>query len=378
MDRTLIRQTEIMKSRLAVGIASALVIMLSVAGMGFVTAKPQSPIALGLAGAFVNIGSQEYHSTGNNATLVSILGTQLPHSSYSFSYSINASVHGTSVSGAALFELHAAGAGETNESDGGQSQQGDNVAGAGVADSNESIVGQVQLVDMVPAFGLPITDATNPLACLPSCTSEVPGYFIGMGSIQGNLSGHSVSLQNVSVLVESAYLNPFGGPLFIGTADGSVSIATTYDSAISQWSGVKTGGAVLDTSGNQIGQFGMTSRLTEDLLSGNETDHGQIAMSGFVAPNAVLNSQGEFHGMSMIPTAIAGFDCTSMVNAQLNSIQGFSITLPAGTCSLTGSHSAGSFMLHSLVHGKNIKGDYSIDWYVPAIGFQGTVTARVV
>src|SRR2546426_756942 len=137
------------------------------------TARPRSPTALGLAGAFVSIESQEYQSAGNNATLVSILGTQLPHSSYSFTYSINASVQGTSVSGTAQFQLQGVGA---------------------AADSNESLAGQVQLVDMVPAFGLPITDATNPLACLPSCTSEVPSYFIGVGSIQGNLSGQAVSL----------------------------------------------------------------------------------------------------------------------------------------------------------------------------------------
>ena len=347
-----------MKSRLAVGIASALVIMLSVAGMGiFATAKPQAPIALGLAGAFVNIGSQEYQSAGNNATLVSILGTQLPHSSYNFTYSVNASVLGTSVSGGARFQLN----------------------GVGPSANNTSVQGIAQLVDMVPAVGLPLTDPTNPLACLPSCTSEVPGYYIGVGSIQGNLSGQAVSLQNVLVLVESAYLNPFGGPVFIGTADGSVSIAATYNSAVSQWSGVKTGGAVLDSTGNLMGQFGMTSKLTEDLFSGNETDHGQIAMSGFVTPNGIFNSQGEFHGVSMIPTAIAGFDCTAMANAQLNSVQGFSVLLPAGTCSLTSSHSTGSFMLHSLViQGKNIKGDYSINWSVPAIGFQGSVSGRIV
>lgn len=351
-----------MKSRLAVGIASALVVMLSVAGMGIVTAKPQAPIVLGLAGAFVNVDSQEYHSAGSNATLVSILGTQLPRSSYNFSYSIDASVQGTAVSGGVRFELHV----------------GESANSSSNSNNSVSVEGQAQLVDMVPAVGFPLTDPTNPLACLPSCTSEVPGYFVGVGSVQGNLSGQPVSLQNVLLLVESAYLNPFGGPIFIGTSDGSVSIATTYDSAISQWSGVTSGGVVLDSSGNLVGQFGMTSKLTEDLFGGNETDHGQIALSGFVSPNAVLNSHGEFHGVSMIPTAIAGSDCTSMANAQLNSIQGFSVVLPAGTCSLTGSNSAGSFVLHSLVQGKNVKGDYSIGWSVPAIGFQGTVIARVV
>src|SRR5438876_2855164 len=187
-----------MKSRLAVGIASALIVMLSVAGMGIVTAKPQAPIVLGLAGAFVNVDSQEYHSAGSNATLVSILGTQLPRSSYNFSYSIDASVQGTAVSGGVRFELH-----------GGESAN---------SSSSVSVEGQAQLVDMVPAVGFPLTDPTNPLACLPSCTSEVPGYFVGVGSVQGNLSGQPVSLQNVLLLVESAYLNPFGGPIFIGTS----------------------------------------------------------------------------------------------------------------------------------------------------------------
>src|SRR2546426_10453444 len=128
-----------MKSRLAVGIASALVVMLSVAGMGIVTAKPQAPIVMGLAGAFVNVDSQEYHSAGSNATLVSILGTQLPRSSYNFSYSINASVQGTAVSGGDRFELHVGESANTNN-------------------SSVSVEGKAQLVDRVPAVGFPITD----------------------------------------------------------------------------------------------------------------------------------------------------------------------------------------------------------------------------
>ncbi|TLX96707.1 MAG: hypothetical protein E6K90_10925 [Thaumarchaeota archaeon] len=225
---------------------------------------------------------------------------------------------------------------------------------------------------MIPAVGLPLSpsDPSNPLACLPSCTSEIPGFFLGIADIQGSVLGNPVSLSNVPILIESAYLSPFGGPIFIGTPDGSISIAATYDSATSRWNNVKTAGFVLDGSGTPVGQFAMKASLTENLLNGKERDQGRVSLFGLSGDLAFLNSAGEFSGKSVVPKA-GSFDCTDVLSGQI----GF--TLPPNTCLATGSHSEGSHGLRGANDKTEIEGDYSLDWNVPAIGFTGTVTATV-
>jgi len=320
-------------------------------------AKPHNTLTLGLAGGFVDIGSQKYHSKGTAAVSISFFGTSIP-SSVGFSYSIDASVQGTAVSGKAHFQL----GGESEE------EEDDDEAST----SPVSVEGRVQLVDMIPAVGLPLSqsDPSNPLACLPSCTSEIPGFFLGTADLQGSVLGIPVSLSSVPILIESAYLSPFGGPIFIGTPDGSISIAATYESAKSRWTNVQTAGFVLDGSGSPVGQFAMKANLTEDLLKGKERDQGQVSLFGLSGELAFLNSAGGFSGKSVVPKA-GSFDCTSVLSGQI----GF--TLPPNTCLATGSHSEGSHGLRGADEKAEIEGDYSLDWNVPAVGFTGTVTAAV-
>src|SRR5437667_11707775 len=116
------------------------------------SSTPLPPIVLGLAWAFVNVDSQEYHSAGSNATLVSILGKQLPRSSYNFSYSIDASVQGTAVSGGVRFELHG---GESAKSNSRSNSHNNN---------SVAVAGPAQLVQMVPALVFAVTNPTEPLA----------------------------------------------------------------------------------------------------------------------------------------------------------------------------------------------------------------------
>ncbi len=331
----------------AVSVVASLAIILMLTGSSAAIANPHTSLTLGLAGGFVDIGSQKYHLEGTAATSISFFGTSIP-STTRFAYSLDASVQGNAVTGDADLQL------------GGKDSK------SGVV----SLEASVNLNGMIPAIGLPITDPNDPLACSPDCTSEIPGFFFGTADIQGSVLGTPVSLSNVPILIESAYLSPFGGPIFIGTLDGSISIAATYDSAIARWSNVQTAGSVLDGSGSPVGQFAINAKLTEDLLNGIEWDQGQLSLFGLSGQLAFLNSAGQFSGKSVVPKA-GSFDCTDVLSSQ------FGFTLPPQTCLATGSHSEGSHSLRGADKKTKIEGVYSLDWTVPAIGFAGAVTAIV-
>ena len=114
----------------------------------------------------------------------------------------------------------------------------------------------------------------------------------------------------------------------------------------------------------------MKASLTENLLNGKERDQGRVSLFGLSGDLAFLNSEGEFRGKSVVPKA-GSFDCTDALSSQI----GF--TLPPKTCLATGSHSEGSHGLRGDNEKTEIKGDYSLDWNIPAIGFTGEVTATV-
>ena len=338
--------------KLAVG-AGAILLLLLLGSNVAIAAENQS-LTLTYTGIMVDIGSQHYRSRGGSlvSAAVTVAGTTLSLTSAHLEYSIEAEVKGNNVAGHATLDLR----GED--------------ATFGVVSLN----GRVELTGMVPAVGLPISDPNNPLACLPnSCTSQIPGFLVGVGDLKLRLGDSQITLPSTPMLFESAYLNPFGGPIFIGTPDGSISISAKYSSAVSHWANVQTIGSVQAGSTDQ-GAFTLVSSLTENLLKGSETDRGQITLFGFVS-NPLLNSAGEFQGKSVIPTE-GEFDCTSMLNGQLNSI-GFTLTLPPNTCTATGATSTGEFELSSTQGENEIKGTYVDNWFVPAIGFVGQATVTI-
>src|SRR3989441_2563650 len=318
-----------------------------------------------------DIGSQSYRSSGGSlvSASVTVAGKTFSLTSAHLEYSIDAKVQGNNVAGKATLQLKSNGA-----------KSGEDTNSAEDKNSGQfSVAGRFDLTGMIPAIGFPITDPTNPLACLPdSCTSQIPGFLIGVGDLKLKIGDSRITLPSTPMLFESAYLNPFGGPIFIGTADGSISIAAKYNSAISKWANVQTIGFVqAGTSGtSDQGSFTLVSSLTENLLKGTETDRGQITLFGFASTPA-LNSAGEFRGKSVIPPALPGSDCTSLVNAQLNSIPGFSVVLPPKTCTATGAISTGGFELKSAKGENEIKGTYVDNWFVPAIGFVGQATLTI-
>ena len=89
-----------MYSKSRVSAVASLAILLMLTGSNVAMAKPHNTLTLGLAGGFVDIGSQKYHSKGTAAVSISFFATSIP-SSVGFSYSIDASVQGAAVSGKA-------------------------------------------------------------------------------------------------------------------------------------------------------------------------------------------------------------------------------------------------------------------------------------
>jgi hypothetical protein len=157
---------------------------------------------------------------------------------------------------------------------------------------------------------------------------------------------------------ESAYLNPFGGPILMMSLDGMTSIVSTYSQASIVWKGIQLGGFVTGTLDNQPvgGGFAMTVNAHEDLLAGTESEEGSISLVG-MNPSS-LNANGHFEGQSTIP---AGSPCGA--------------PFPDGTCQVTGLNSQGSFSMHS--SGGDIDGSYSITWNAPAFSFAGIASATV-
>ena len=318
-------------------------------------------LTLGLVGGFVNVASQQYFQSGGVVTHVHLEHLQVSLSSTSLTYTLNAAVSGSTVSGTAFFSL--TGVGSVSNDD-------DHPTASGPV----SVVGQALLVGMVPAVGFPLDPKhpKNPLACSPNCLSEIPAFFVGAGDLRVTFNGVTTDNPNAVFLFESAYLSPFGGPIVMGTTDGAVRIGATYTAQNSHWSGVQTAGVVLDAKGNLVGNFALTSNLLQDLVTGSETDTGdRMVLYGFEGDYAKLNGVGTFSGASFVPAA-GSFDCTSMVSAQLNAT-GIPFKLPEKTCLATGSLSTGAFKLSHDSH-KSVSGRYGLFWSVPALGFGGIVT----
>lgn len=333
----------------------------------FAVSKP-SNLNLVLAGTFVDIGSQRLQQSGGMLVGLSIFGSTLNPTTAQIQYKIDASVRGTMVSGNAHFS----------------------VIGKTTAGEDVSISGDAALTGMVPAFGTPLPTPLTPASDLNSCmltltcTSQVPAYLTGIASVEITTSGQSDTNGNsydgdksnsntntgtdtklsVLMLFESAYMNPFGGPISITTAaDSSIVIVATYTKAISHWENVVTGGAIFDNTG-EVGAFSIMASLTEGLLAATEQDTGTIALSS--QSFSYLNAAGEFKGTSTIPTA-GSFDCSSTIGG---------LPLP-GTCTATGSISEGKLSVVSTDGKSKIKGAYFTEWTVPAVAFTSAITATL-
>ena len=339
----------------------------------YATASTSNTLNLALMGSFIDVGSQKLQMTGGMLFGLTVFGRTLDPTRAQLQFSTVASVEGTLVSGSAKFV----------------------VLGTTSSGRAYNVTGSATLLGMNPAFGMPLIDPTDPLACLATtCTSEVPGFLTGIASVQvsgikssssddhpttcqsGYVTGKSgeedrrTTTLTMPMAFESAYLNPFGGPLVMASPDGgcTLTIVAGYNSAVSIWKNVQVGGFVFDATGNLLGQFGMRMHLVEDLLLGSEQDgvnqSGKITLSNFAGSLSYLNSAGRFSGTSVIPTTPT-LDCSQLVG------------LPPGTCTATGSTSIGTFRLRSNVGETTIRGSYVTNWTIPAFAFTSAIAATV-
>jgi hypothetical protein len=331
-------------------------------------------LLLAIQAVVANAGNQHYiiqaggpprpRGLGGQPYTVSLLGTLLSFSStkpMNFNYHLDATINGLAVSGNANFQL----------------------AGALSNGSNINLDGNAQIVDAVPAVCLPSYMIG---ACMSSDTSEVPAFFIGSANIQYTLttpptpdqaptptspptpptSPENVNMNDVQIMFESAYMNPFGNPITIASMDGyTLLIVTPYTQATIDWSNVVDAGTIAGTLGNTsvTGTFSQVAQEHEDLVSGIAKDHGSITFSGMTA--ASLDATSNYNGVSFIPTS-PSFDCSAWLTGVPN------------TCASTGFQSSGNFSMHT--NGPNrilINGTYSSIWSTPAFFSESTVTAAI-
>lgn len=325
-------------TRFAVAILPVAMLLLLSGSVAY-AAQPQNNsggnVSLNLVGGVVSPGVQAYSIQGGQVVAAWILGTQVSPMNSFLRYGLNVVVSGLSATGTASFDLVT------------QTSQTSHW-------SYTEVKGTVDIDAMTPAVFFPL--GCNPLVLL-SCTSEIPALFNGTGTVTVS-SGGSVTTMSLSMGFESAYLNPFGGPVFFASSSGAVIVIADYSRAQIQWTDVQMGGTVAGTFGGTSvsGNFGMLVNSSEDLRAGVEMDHGAISFFGM--SNPALNGLGAFFGHSVIPpgssVACPGF--------------------PTGTCNLTGLESSGVFTM-TMESGEVLIGQYTTVWATPAVVFSSTITA---
>jgi hypothetical protein len=317
------------------------------------SAKSSQPLTLLINGAIDSSGSQHYVVNQAGGFLyASMLGHTLDPASGTIHYSLVADVNGLAVKGQA--EVH--------------------VKGVTTGGSSIAFDGKVAISGMIPA-------EVFPLGCTPpGCLSAIPGAFLG--SLKGSYTlGGSTKSISLPISLESPFLNPFGHPIVVATADtpNSIVVVTDYSVAKVIYAHVQSGSfsvsGTLGSSKVSGGSALLSTWAYEDLLAGKEYEVGTIAFTGMTPSQ--LDASGFYSGNSVIPAA-PSFDCTAFLSNQLSppslGLLGIFLDvspLPTDLCTLTGFLSSGSFvMVGDHVH---IKGSYVTVWDIPAVTFGVTI-----
>jgi len=293
-------------------------------------AASSSNVSLSLTGGVLSPGVQAYSIKGGQLVAAWILGTPVNPMNSVLHYNLSAVVSGLAATGTASFDL------KTHTS----------------YWSYTEVKGTFEIDSMTPAV-------LFPLGCTAyvNCTSAIPALFNGTGTVTVS-SGRSAVTVSLSMGFESAYLNPFGGPIFFVSNSSEVLVIADYSQARIRWTGVQMGGIATGTFGGVpvSGGFGMLVNSSEDLRAGIEMDQGAIYFFGM--SNPALNGAGTFAGRSVIPmgssVACPGF--------------------PAGTCNLTGLESSGVFSM-TMESGGVLSGRYTTVWATPAVVFSSNISA---
>lgn len=311
---------------------------------------PAQPLSLSIEGGVASAGTQHYIiQQSGHVIMASLDGSSLVTSqSTQLNYYLDATVVGTSVSGYANFMLTT------------------HMTGGGTVE----ISGNGPIMSMSAAACLPKYDQPNSDGSCPSDdTSEVPAFFMGVVTLQVTIGTQQQSKSDVPMLFESAYLNPFGGPIVLGTADSfsTLLIMTTYNRATVDWSNVVDAGSVTGTLGSTTvsGNFMQVAQEHENLVTGMAQDKGIMTFSGMSTSS--LDTSVMYVGRSYTPTS-GSLDCSA------------SLEFPStpSICTNFGFESTGSF--HTNNPGQQpfqISGSYQTTWMVPAFAFGGTISATV-
>ncbi len=284
-------------------------------------ASPQSLNAT-MTGAVTNLGTQTYSVGGGQVVYAYIDGTAIDLNSGSLQYFLFATQSGVTTEGFANVHFTAT------------------VGGTPV-----SVSGSFQINGADMGAGLPA-------GCSTTCQEILPFDFIGSSNVQFKTQGQTMS---ETLVVESPYWNPYGGPIYLVSPDSAIVIAATYTQGTILWNGAQTGGYITGTfDGSQVsGTFTQTSSEYENLVTGNAVDAGTIQFNTNVP---ALNARGFYTGTDTIPQA-GSKDCSPAY-------------LPY-TCTETGFQSNGNFKAGGMT------GTYSTSWGVPAYEFSSTVLATV-
>ena len=291
---------------------------------------PPPTISLNLTGGVLSPGVQAYSLRGGQLVAAWILGTSVNPMDSILHYNLSAVVSGLTATGTASFDL------KTRTSH----------------RSYTEAKGTFEIDSMTPAV-------LFPLGCTAylNCTSAIPALFNGTGTVTVS-SDSGVATMSLSMGFESAYLNPFGGPIFFVSNSSEVLVIADYSQARVQWTDVQMGGIAAGTFGAApvSGSFGMLVNSSEDLRTGIEMDQGAIYFFGM--SNPAVNGFGTFIGHSTIPkgssVACPGF--------------------PSGTCNLTGLKSSGVFSM-TMDSGGVFTGRYTTVWATPAVVFSSNISA---
>ncbi len=285
-------------------------------------ATPTQTLNASMQGAVTNLGNQTYAYSGGQVVYAYIGGQPLDTNTGSIRFSVFAN------------------------------QNGMNTNGFGNIQFSGTVSGMQ--VSVTGTFGINGEDmgAGLPANCTTTCTEVLPFDFIGSSNVRMTMGGQSVP---ETLVVESPYWNPYGGPIYLVSPDSAIVIVATYTQATILWTGAQTGGYISGTLGSNpvSGTFSQTSIENENLVTGTATDTGTIQFNTNIAS---LNSRGTYSGSDYIPSA-GSSDCSPA-------------TLPY-TCTLTGFQSNGNF------RAPGMSGTYSTSWGVPAYGFTSTVSATV-
>ena len=313
------------------------------------------------AGTVVNLGDQKYAVSGGQVALAMIGGQQVDPGA-TLKFSLNAQVKGLSATGNVHFELKGT------------------IAGVPISVKGDFPVNRT----MTQALSMVVPGPSG--SCLgkaaKSC-SELPTFFAGTGNVNVKVGDPSKPMK-MTMMLENPYFNPFGAPILLASADGSISIVTTYDVGKITWAGSEVTGPINGTLGSSTpisGTLSLNTTETENLVTGTAVDRGTIALDGMTpAWLDTIGRPGTYTGTSCIPgpdpacTPVppgSGADCTPMFN-----IPG----VTSGLCTATGFDSMGHFTVNAdPPHEQRvtINGTYATTWTAPALAFSSVVSGTV-